>query len=286
MAQKLLTFFFSLFILAQPAYAAEGIKISPVSFDLNGLPGQKVENVVKVSNPSDRDIAVTAEVSDFAPKGEEGGIELTSNYKYGLSHYVSIFPKSFSLKPGELQFVTVTIDIPKDAPAGARSGAVLFGSAAGQTVGSGSVISGQVGALFVLNILGDLKDQAKILGVSTPLAASRGPIDFSLRIQNTGSTVAKFQGTVSIYNLLGTKVAEVHLGPNNILPQAVRKFSGLYPEKDPVGIYRAEVSGAFGSTPVKTTFYFAGTSPTYLGPLSIAALILLVVFLHRRKKAS
>lgn len=272
--------------LATSAWAAptQGIKVAPLSFDLNALPGQKIENIVKVSNPSDREISVNAEVADFAPQGEDGGIEIAPGYKYGLSKYMSIFPKSFSLKPGELQFVTVTIDLPKDVPAGARSGAVLFGSAAGLISGSGSVVSGQVGALFVLNILGDLKDQAQIASVGIPRVSTRGPIPLDLRVLNSGGSVAKFKATVEIYNLLGSRVAALDLGPNNILPGAIRKFGARYEEHDPFGIYRAEVRGTFGTQTLTQSIYFAGASPNYLGPLGILGLVVLSLAMHRRRK--
>ncbi len=273
--------------LSSPAWAApsQGIKIAPLSFDLNALPGQKIENIVKVSNPSDHEIAVTGDVQDFAPQGEEGGIEISPGYKYGLSKYIAIFPRAFSLKPGELQFVSVTIDLPKDVPAGARSGAVLFGSAGGVVSGSGSVVSGQVGALFVLNILGDLKDQARIASVAVPAVSGRGPVSLDLRIQNTGASVVKFKGTVDIYNLLGSKVGSIDLGPNNILPGAIRKFGGQYGERDPFGIYRAEVKGTFGTQAIGQTIYFAGASPNYLGPIGILGLVVLTLAMHRRKKS-
>ncbi len=146
-------------------------------------------------------------------------------------------------------------------------------------------MSGQVGALFVLNILGDLKDQAELASVNVPAVSARGPVQLDLRVRNTGGSVAKFKASVEIYNLLGAKVATLDLGPNNILPGAVRKFSGQYGERDPFGIYRAEVRGSFGTQTLNQTIYFAGASPNYLGPLGILGLVLLSLAMHRRRKS-
>lgn len=264
--------------------AASGVKIVPASFDLTGLPGQKIENVIKVSNPTDRTIAVTSEIEDFAPLGEDGGITLQDGYKYGLSPFITIFPKSFSLSPGELQFVSLTIDLPADLPGGARSGAVLFGSAAGLPEGSGSVVSGQVGVLITLNVLGDLKDEASLVSLEVPSLATTGPVGVSARIQNTGTTLAKFSGEINIYNLLGTKVASLPLGPNNILPEAVRRFKGEWDEETPAGWYRVELTGQFGQEKISGTSYLIGLSPKFLGP-GIFLALLLVAVIYKRKSS-
>jgi hypothetical protein len=283
MVKKLLALIIFL-ALAQPTWAAtQGIKISPVSFDLTGLPGQKIENVVKVSNPSDREIGVTSAISDFQPQGENGGVEIASNYKYGLSSYLSVFPKSFSLGPGELQYVTVTIDLPKDLPAGARSGVVTFGNSSLAISGSGSVISGQVGVLITLNVLGNLKDQAKLESFDLPKVTVAGPVSLVVRVKNTGQTLAKFSGTVTIYNLLGSKVAEASLGPNNILPLAIRKFSGDWGEKNPFGLYRAELSGSFGQESLAATSYFVGFAPQWSLPTLTIIFVIVLWILHKRK---
>lgn len=261
--------------------ATGGVKIVPASFDLTGLPGQKIENIIKVSNPTDREIAVISDIEDFAPLGEDGGISLQDGYSYGLSPYINIFPKSFSLSPGELQFVSLTIDLPKDLPGGARSGAVLFGSAAGLPEGSGSVVSGQVGVLITLNVLGDLKDEASLVSLEVPSLTTAGPIGVSARVKNTGTTLAKFSGEVSVYNLLGTKVASLPLGPSNILPDAVRRFRGEWNEQTPVGWYRVELTGQFGNEKVSGTSYMVGLSPKFLGPGIFLSLIAAVIYKRR-----
>lgn len=265
--------------------ATSGVKIVPVSFDLTGLPGQKIENVIKVSNPTDREIGVTSEIEDFAPLGEDGGITLQDGYKYGLSPFISIFPKSFSLKPGELQFVSLTINLPADVPGGARSGAVLFGSAAGVAESSGSVVSGQVGVLITLNILSDLKDQGKLASLDGPIVTSSGPTHISARIQNTGPTLSKFSGEISIFNILGTKVSSTSVGPNNILPEATRRFKAEWQEKYPVGLYRVELTGQFGQEKISGTTYFVGASPQYLGPAIFLTLLIGAAAIKRKKNS-
>lgn len=263
--------------------ANQGLKVAPEAFDLTGVAGQTIENVVRVSNPSNREAGVVASVEDFAPQGEEGGVEIKTGYKYGLSRYLSVSPKSFSLKPGELQYVTVTATIPKDAPAGARSGTVLFTGGREVTSSSGSTISGSLGVLLVLNIVGDAKDQAKLDSFTTK-PVSAGPVDFDVRVENTGATVNKFQGTVKIHNVFGTKVAEVPLGPSNILPGAIRHFRGSWMEKNPAGPYRAELTGSFGEVKISSSAFFVGASAGGLGPVIVAVLTLLTLSLWLRKR--
>ena len=129
-----------------------GLTISPLNFELTANPGDKLENKVKISNPTESKMSVKMETEDFYAEGEEGHIivEEREEATYSLKRWVKANPTEFTLKPGASKFVTFTIDVPKNAEPGGKYGSVLavIKGAEGPKA-SGATIIQKVGALVL-----------------------------------------------------------------------------------------------------------------------------------------
>jgi hypothetical protein len=90
-------------------------------------------------------------------------------------------------------------------------------------------------------------------GKTMPYATRRwfeyGPIDFLVRLRNTGSVHEKPVGTITVTNAFGKSVGSLNLNPNsgNVLPDSIRRFERTLNTKQLFGAYTATLTLTYGS---------------------------------------
>jgi len=274
-------------ILGTFAFAQErGVTISPLNFELTANPGDSLENKIRVSNPTTSNVSIKMEVEDFTASGEIGQVivEKTEDTTYSLKRWVKINPAEFTLKPGEQKFVTFTINVPKNAEPGGKYGsilAVITGVAGPGTIGTG--ITTKVGALVLLAVSGDVKEEINVEGFSAPKFSEYGPINFVIRLKNTGTVHLRPRGLVTITNIFGSQVANVEFAQQNVIPGAIRRIEAKWDEGWLWGLkYQATLVGSYGSqnNPISavTTFW---VFPWKVVLLAIIILSLIIYFAVR-----
>lgn len=284
---------FGLWLLPSCVFAqtdgSRGITISPFSFELTSDPGDTITNEIKVFNPTDSTFSVRMEVEDFTAVGDLGvvRVEPSEAGTYSLKQWTSFDPVTFSMGPGEKQFVRFSISVPADAEPGGHYGSLLatITGAAGEITGSG--VATKVGALVLLSVSGNVKEALLVEEFSAPGFQEKGPVPFTARFTNTGTIHVRPVGFVQVTNLFGRKVEEFMFPQKNVIPGAKRHLEFAWsPSGFTAGRYTASLVGNYGMSniPVSAVTVFWVLPWKQLSVIGLAVLVVLAVFYKTRKR--
>ena len=279
---------FGLFLNNQVnAQSGQGVGISPLTFELTANPGDIIVNELKVYNPNESTIGIKMEIEDFRVTGEEGHVKLepAETESYSIATWITTDPETFILGPREQRFVTFTIKIPDNAEPGGHYGSVLAGTTA--VVGEeflGATVAGRVGALVLLSVSGEVRENLIVKEFHDSGYHEYGPVDFTMRFENTGTIHVRPKGYITIVNWLGIKVADIEIPPRNVLPNSIRKIETSWDEKWLWGgKYTATLSGSYGISnipfsPVVITFW------AFPWKAGIGILLVIIYFVLSRRR--
>ncbi len=220
------------------------LTISPPIYELGAFPGQEIVTGLKIYNETEESKTFYFESQNFRAKENEGGepVFASGDEKGGLASWVEFPFESMTLKPGEKGKIDFKIKVPKNADPGGHY-AVIFLSSSLSTGGGGAVgVASKIGALVLLRVEGDVREEGKLAEFSLKDKKTfyeHLPIDFLVRVENTGTVHIKPAGKIKIKNLLGqTKdeiLVNIAIQPNgeeepvgNILPQSIRRFENSW----------------------------------------------------------
>lgn len=293
------------------------LSVSPVTFELNANPGDKLVNQIKVSNLSDSELLLETKIENIVSTGDRGQVQLTvGDTSYSLSKWVSVDVAKFSLAPKEVRNLTFTIQVPTNAEPGGHYGSLLFGTIASATSGSTGVGVGQkLGTLLLVKVSGQSNENAiiksiapksyngewdekltvdgegKILvpktndlsNVPTQKYFDHGPIAFDLKFNNLGNVHVKPSGFVTIYNVFQRKIVELPIDQRNVFPGSDRQIAVIWPKsKLWGGYYRAEATAVYGSSNQLMTNSIAFWVFPKVIAIVLAVLLLIFVFIRKR----
>ena len=279
---------FGLFLIGQVnAQGGRGVGISPLTFELTANSGDVIVNQLKVYNPSDSTIGIKMEVEDFTVAGEMGQVKIepAETETYSIARWVKMEPEEFSLNPGEQKYVTFTISVPENAEPGGHYGSILAGTTAivgGEFVGA--AVAGRVGALVLISVSGEIKEDLMVKEFSNSGYSEYGPINFTIRFENKGTVHTKPKGFITIVNLFGKKVTDIEILQQNVLPDSVRKIETSWNKKWLWGgKYTATLSGSYGvdNTPFSPAVITFWAFPWKAG-VGILIVIILLILSRRR----
>ncbi|MEA3272150.1 MAG: hypothetical protein U9P90_00605 [Patescibacteria group bacterium] len=262
------------------------ITMSPVTFELTADPGDVVSNVIKVSNPSENSIGVRMDAEDFVAVGETGKVAVLEeeNETYSLKKWITTYPEYFVLGPGEAKVINFSINVPHNAEPGGHYASVLSVVTADTGPGSGSAITQKVGALVLLSVSGEVREELIIKEFSAPKFMERGPVPLVIRFENIGSVHVRPIGFVSISNSGGEKIDDIAFPQKNILPGAKRKLEVTWDKKFLFGKYTADLVGSYGNSlnnkPIFASIEF-WVIPWKIMSVIILSGLLIIVFLCR-----
>lgn len=247
--------------VSQASAQAIGITVSPVRIEDLVEPGQIIKQQVRVKNDSDIQKTFYPYLKDFKA-GDEAGTPLFvkpgSEEGYFLAEWIKIPTDGIDFQPGEEKTIDFIISVPENAGPGGYAGALFFGtkpvdlSVESEDRGAGMATAQQVGCLVLMQIKGDVNEQAEIREFGT----DRGiywnlpyAVSFLTRIQNAGNSHVRPIGDIRISNFLGKEVAVVKVNENvgNVLPGSIRKFATDWKGKFGFGKYQASVFLNYGT---------------------------------------
>lgn len=279
-----------IFVVTQNAEATR-IALTPLVFELTGERNGIIDGEVRVMNPSfDEKISVVMESEDIFPEGEEGRIKLEvpppERIPFSLSSWISFEPQRFNLEPREEKAIKFSIKVPQNAEPGGHYAAIIAKSEnpTGPT-GVGVGIVQRVASLVLLTVTGQTKEELKVIGFQTSKNYyEKGPVDFAVRFENTGTVHLKPNAKITIYNILKRKVAEIPLEARNILPSSIRKIEAQWAPKWLFGAkYIAVLSGTYGKAdnPLEETIISFWAFSWKVG---IAIILIIIFFWITRKR--
>ncbi len=197
-----------------------------------------------------------------------------------------VSPKEFILEPGGRQTVRFIIDVPPDAPPGGHYLSILASLDAGDAGPSGVSVGQRVGALVLLRVAGEVKEDLRVAAFAGPSLAARGPVDFDLLVRNLGNVHLRPAGVVTVTNMFGNEVTRIPVPEENILPGSERTLTVTWDAGWQIGWFTAEYVGIYGA---RNTVVTSGSTvvifpwPIALPALAGLALALFVGIRGRRR---
>ncbi len=274
----------------QPAVpAGQGLEISPPLIELKADPGQTVSTQIKLRNVTKGALVTKDEINDFVAAGENGEPKLLLDQNeqspYSIKNWLSTIP-SVTLQPGEQKVIPITMNVPMNASPGGHYGVVRFTGRPPEIEDTGVSLSASIGSLILVNVSGNVSEQAKISDMYTASGDKRrsifeyGPINIVEKIQNTGNVHFKPKGTVRLTNMFGKEVASYQLNDKsgNVLPGSTRKFDQTYNKKLLFGRYKAQADVVYGSDSKILSRTISFWVIPYKLILIVIALIVLIIF--------
>lgn len=282
-------FFNSFFVPKIKAQEAAGFAVSPPSFEMNAIPGDSLKNTIKVENLSDIALKIQVKPQNFVAYGEGGQVALSEEGStYSITQWLDIKDKTFTIAPKSFYLANFTINIPKNAEPGSHYGAVVFSTVPDEKSvnGTGAALSQEIGSLILLKLPGDVFEDAELVTFTPTQKYFKEPkISFNTLIANKGNIHIKPYGFISVYNLLGRKVASIEVKGRNILPGSRRLFTDEMDFKK-VGFFRAETNLIYsgGGKIIKAeTNFLALNQKVTKKYAAIAGVILLIYLLFRKR---
>ncbi len=207
-------------------------------------PGDSQIKVLNVLNRTDKKLDFKIEIEDFSGsnnpnetvilKGEEKG-------PYSLKDYLIPEVMEFSLESRQKMILPVTINIPEDAEPGGLYGSVLISSQASTSGGMGSAVVSRLGALFFVNINGEVFKEGELTSFEK-IDSEIGQTSFELFFANTGNVHLSPYGSIKIFNLVGTQIDEVEIPAYFAMPDSLRYRKVEWDKGKLFGRYKAVAS--------------------------------------------
>lgn len=271
--------FFSaaLFATASPVFAQPlGITIIPPRFELFANPGDIIPETIRVVNDAEVPQSFGVLVEDFSSAGEEGRVVLEegeSDQQYSLKSWIEPGMQNITVQPGEEVIFPFTITVPKNAEPGGHYASILF-QIGGEPIEGVTSVKHRIGSLILLRVSGDVVEDSKIETFSAPVYSKQGPVTFTLRLKNEGTTHIRPNGTIVITNMFGQKVDEVPLNGLNVFPGVIRKMETDWNRENLLGQYTATLVATYGqqNLPLTSVTKFTVISPVAAGLIIIGSI--------------
>ena len=265
---KYLKFIFALvaFSLLTTCYLLLTTKVQANSLDLgifppllqiDALPPADITTPINIQNFGDETVDLQILLKPFTASKKENG---EVSFPFSNSPIPGINPfilensvqvgfnehniDSLTLAPGQEKTLQLHIGIPKDEPPSDYYFSVLFVSKSLSGEGNLTNAAGGIGTNVLLSIGPKGKAQGIIEEFSVPSFLEKGPVPFTVRINNTGKHAIAPHGIILIKNMFGQTVGKVDLLQVNILSQTIRALpdSSQSPEATPAGTINPSTS--------------------------------------------
>ncbi len=218
----------------------QALEIAPPVAILKADPGQTVTAKINLRNVAKGKLVVTNEINDFTSGGETGNPKVDLENKepgpYSIRNWISPIP-TMTLEQKQVKVINLSINVPANASPGGYYGIIRFTAAPPELDDTGVSLSASLGELVFLRVNGDAKESMSIESFSTSNPNTKktdwlfesSPIQFDVRLKNTGNVFEQPVGKIVVSDMFGKQVANVNvnLQKNYVLPQSIRKFSQL-----------------------------------------------------------
>ena len=232
----LFTFLILSFIKAPQTLAQSvSLGIYPPVFEMETTPPSDIKVPFFIQNYTNSSVNLKISLKPFtqAPS-EDGQVEfLDDTFSYPdpvFLQRVQILYQGNSvdlltLSPNERKNLILEIQVPPNETKGDYYFSIIFNSLNNfEGSDTSSKASGGIATNVLLSVGPVGKTQGYIQEFSSPLFLNQGPVPFTVRIKNTSDHYITPTGSISITNMYGQNIGEVHLLPVNILSNTIRRI--------------------------------------------------------------
>ncbi|NTW61552.1 hypothetical protein HGB24_02610 [Candidatus Saccharibacteria bacterium] len=227
------------------------ISITPLRNEIAIQPGSTYQDKIKVTNGSGSNIRITMSVEEFGVLNEQ--YDYIFEEDADLANWVNFSDSNIELKPGQFKEIDYRIGVPISAEPGGRY-VSLFASS--DIIENGAITTRQrVGSLLYITVQGDVTRDGRLLSLSSPWLVLDNS-DWSVNIQNTGTTHFRSEYSVSVRDIFDN---QINYSSNDklILPSTIRLVAGKFSLPIWPGIYKIVYAVSLGDKPsYKNTIYF------------------------------
>lgn len=274
-------YLWSTHVAATPTTQSKGLTFSPLRTEFDVAPGTSHEGILRVSNSTDKPMTVHLSAEAFKVINQQ--YDYAFSAESDVAKWVTFAPQDIDLAAGEGKNVAYAVGVPLAAEPGGRY-ISLFASTDTSTTEGGVKSRQRVASLVYLTVLGDVSRIGRLVSLSSPWAIS-GESQWSVALQNKGTTHFRSRYEVRVQYLLGSGIAASRTGDALVLPGTVRAITDSLPLPSWPGVYEVVYRIGLGDTPAKTEKRFI----LYLPPAAIAGILVVasvigVATLLRRKR--
>lgn len=266
----------------------QALEIAPPLLTLSANPGETIKTELNLRNISGSKLLVKGQLNDFTANGEDGTPKIifdeSTDNPYSMRSWIKPLP-TLTATPREIRKLPVIITVPKDAAPGGYYSVIRFTATPPDLEDTGVSLSASLGSLVLMRVKGEAKENLAIEEFTVGQNDKAGtlfestPINFKVRLKNTGTVHQQPAGYAEIKDMFGKKVAIVNINqpPRNILPGSIRKFnapldSATIGKKMLFGRYTADLKLTYGSKsqPLSSSLTFWVVPYKLIGFASVA----------------
>ena len=292
--------------------SAQGIsiKFSPTRIEEIVDPGEVLYKNIEVTNQSDIAKTFFVYIKDFVAEGEGGVAKLLppgSQDYTTIASWIKADTEGMEFGSYQTKTINFSIEVPENAGPGGHYGALVVGTeppnirAEGEDKGAAISIAQQTGPLILLQVRGDVIEEASIREFSTDKEVYGTPFDikFISRVENHGNVHIKPMGSIGIINMFGKEVEKISFNDvgSNVLPNTIRRFEDNWNGDFAFGRYKAIIGLSYGtsakfggqgkkSIDMEKTFWIIPWKivlPIFLAIVFVGALIVLIFKFYKSK---
>ncbi len=261
-------------IIAQQPSDPFNLTVSPIFLDLTSQPGQKLEEKVRIRNNSNQTLNLRVKVYKLLSRNEDGAtaIDEPTNQDQYIS-WLKLDQPTVTANPQEWTDVHFSIDIPTDASFGYYY-ALSIGTEADPNEQATAKIQSEVVIPILLTVQRDgAKAEATLLDFKPKtLVYEDLPVDFQVRLSNSGNVHIKPRGNIFIKGPNGQDLAilEVNESISSILPGEKRLFTSSWKDgfivREPIIENGRELTNKDGSIKTRTKINWNKLTDIRIGP--------------------
>ncbi|MES2748910.1 MAG: hypothetical protein V4668_03185 [Patescibacteria group bacterium] len=288
---------FALFLIPSLTFAQNdaGIGLKPANIAEKMEPGEVRQFTVLVSNVSTQDQNYYLYKQNISGV-RDGGVPIFSDEAndtggFALSDWIQLESDRIEVKAGEEKPMNFLLTVPQNASPCDHFGGIFVSAEPPDIKESGAAIGYQVANIISIRVAGECVEQAQIRQFSTDnYIYGKSAVEFNLKFENTGNTLLRPRGPLTITNMFGKEVANIIFNEDlaGVFPGDTREFIFNW-ESDTTGFgrYEAMVSPSFGEEGFKQTVF--STATFWILPMNIIlpaagvlAVLLLIAYISIR----
>lgn len=275
--------------LPREALAEWGLSISPPVIEIRADNQEQIKKAFEITNLSGETTTLDIKMIPFVPEGQS--IQFL-NVDLPIKNFIAIEDEAgntydeLTLRAQESRNLILHIFVPENLQAQDYYFLITFlskGAESGEGLSENQLkaftnVRGGIGINVLLAFGKEELDNLELVAFSSPKVLGNGPVEFKIEVKNAGDHFLSMKGRLSIINMFGQKMAELEIGPQNILAQGTKIFTPKFTENFLLGPYNAQLE--IDNSRIKTQTMFVGL-PVNRFSLALA-LVLFLLLLSKR----
>jgi hypothetical protein len=267
-----------------------GIQISPVTYNFDIKPGDSQTAQITITNLNSTQLNYIIEIENFASVSDDGAPSFAGTQDdatvTGLKDWfvIASADKEGSIESKKEKQIQFMINVPKGAEPGGHYAAIFAKEVKKTEEGKTDIaVTSRVGTLILVSVAGDVKKSAEIAEFKSPKFVWKGPVDFSMKVKNSGTTHFDSATEVKIKPIFGA-ISTVDMGKHTIIPQNLRNYEGKWSKRFPFGYYQLTAQALDGNgNPVTTTVVLWAIPLEIVIPALLALIIIILIVKYVRR---